>query len=102
VPGRATSTAEIYQIKITLRDSHPPIWRRIHVRSDITLAKLHRIVQCVMGWEDSHIHGYASFLEAIKNSKHPEHEEYREWIGGDFDPEPFDMNKVNRFLRALR
>lgn len=43
-----------------------------------------------------------SFLEAIKNPQHPEHEEYREWIGGDFDPESFYMKKVNRLLRALR
>src|SRR2546425_11523582 len=33
---------QIYQIKVMLRDSHPPIWRQIQVRSDTTLAKLHR------------------------------------------------------------
>ena len=49
---------EIYQIKVTLRDSQPLIWRRIQVRSDITLAKLHRILQCVMGWEDAHLHRF--------------------------------------------
>src|SRR5437879_6349971 len=49
---------EIYQIKVALRDSQPVIWRRIQVRSDITLAKLHRILQCVMGWQDSHLHQF--------------------------------------------
>jgi len=49
---------EIYQIKITLRDSQPPIWRRIHVQSGITLAKLHKILQRVMGWEDVHLHQF--------------------------------------------
>src|SRR5712692_1369899 len=49
---------DIYQINVTLRDSRPPIWRRIQVRSDITLAKLHRILQCVMGWEDTHLHEF--------------------------------------------
>ena len=41
---------QIYQIKVTLADSQPPIWRRIQVKSDITLAKLHRVLQVVMGW----------------------------------------------------
>ena len=48
------------------------------------------------------IPGYGNFLEALKNRKHPEHDAYREWIGEDFDPEEFDIDKVNRLLRALR
>src|SRR5712692_259415 len=58
MPARRIKPVEIYQIKVTLRGSHPPIWRRIQVRSDITLAKLHRILQCVMGWQDSHMHQF--------------------------------------------
>jgi len=46
----------IYQIKVTLRGSQPPIWRRIQARTDTTLAKLHRILQRVMGWKDAHPH----------------------------------------------
>lgn len=49
-------TVEIYQIKVTLRDSQPPVWRRIQVRSETTLGKLHEILQCVMGREDAHLH----------------------------------------------
>lgn len=49
---------EIYQVKVTLRDSHPPIWRRIQVRSDTTLAKLHEILQCAMGWKNAHLHQF--------------------------------------------
>jgi pRiA4b ORF-3-like protein len=48
----------IYQLKITLKHSNPPIWRRIQVRGDVTLAKLHRIFQAVMGWYDSHLHQF--------------------------------------------
>ncbi len=47
------------------------------------------------------IWGYAEFLKAIRNPKHPEHEERLEWIGGDFDPEAFDPEAVNARLRAL-
>jgi hypothetical protein len=49
---------KIYQIKVTLRDSQPPIWRRILIRSSTTLTKLHRILQRVMGWEDAHLHRF--------------------------------------------
>ncbi len=58
MPARLPKPVEIYQIKVTLRDIHPLIWRRIQVRSDITFAKLHRILQCVMGWEDAHLHEF--------------------------------------------
>lgn len=48
----------IYQIKITLKRSRPPIWRRIQVTGDTKLGKLHRILQAVMGWTDSHLHAF--------------------------------------------
>ncbi|MGK5095198.1 plasmid pRiA4b ORF-3 family protein [Deltaproteobacteria bacterium TL4] len=176
----------IYQLKVTLKGSKPPIWRRIQVASDINLSKLHRILQIVMGWEDCHLHqyiiggmnygkpdhefgneienesrvkldqfrpkmkfvyeydfgdswghemvvektllpeegvsypicitgkracppedcggiwGYASFLEAIQNPGHPEHEEMLEWAGGEFDPEAFDLDAINQELKRLR
>ncbi len=56
--SRTQIPAQIYQIKVTLSDSQPPIWRRIQVRSDITLAELHRILQIVMGWTDMHLHQF--------------------------------------------
>src|SRR3989442_14364131 len=58
MPAGLTKPVEICQIKVTLHDSHPPIWRRIQVRSDTTLAKLHRILQRVIGWEDAHLHQF--------------------------------------------
>ena len=48
----------IYQIKVTLEDIKPPIWRRIQVRNDTTLHKLYRILQIVMGWSDYHLHQF--------------------------------------------
>ena len=55
---RKPSSTPIYQLKVTLKDSKPPIWRRILVRGDISLAKLHQILQIAMGWEDSHLHQF--------------------------------------------
>jgi hypothetical protein len=178
----------IYQIKVTLEGSEPPIWRSIQVPGHISLRKLHRILQAVMGWENCHLHefivgrehfgepdpeygmemqddrktrlyqvaprngdrltyvydlgddwqhelmvekismpepgrvypillggeracppedcggigGYAYFLEAIQNADHEEHEEMMEWIGESFDPEAFDLDKINRKLKRIK
>lgn len=178
----------IYQLKITLKDVRPPIWRRVQVASDRTLGKLHQIIQEAMGWANSHLHsfsiggveygqpmpeydfdvkneqrvklsqvvigekfkflytydmgdsweheilvekvlpadpqvrlpvcltgkracppedcggvwGYASFLEAIQEPDHLEHEAMLEWVGGEFDSEFFDLDAVNRLLRQIR
>jgi hypothetical protein len=48
----------LYQLKITLQDIQPPIWRRIQVWEDTTLAQLHGILQIVMSWEDYHLHEF--------------------------------------------
>jgi hypothetical protein len=45
--------------------------------------------------------GYDAFLEAIPDPGHPEHEEMPEWIGGDFDPEHFDLNEVRDLFSEL-
>ena len=45
--------------------------------------------------------GYETFLEAMADPRHEEHEMYREWIGREFDPERFDPAKV-RFQDPLR
>lgn len=52
------ASAPIYQLKITLKHSRPPIWRRVQVPSFITLADLHEIIQLSMGWFDSHLHQF--------------------------------------------
>lgn len=46
--------------------------------------------------------GYADFLEAIANPRHPEHDDMLEWWGGPFDPDAFDMAAVNRQLATYR
>ncbi len=189
MPSKKQDNSPVYQLKVTLKGSKPPIWRRIQVRGSTRLSALHEILQIVMGWTDSHLHqfivgdvyygvpdpewgwgveikneqrvqleqivsgakdkfiyeydfgdsweheivvekilsaetagsypacltgkracppedvggiwSYDTFLEALRDPKHPEHEEYTAWIGGEFDPEAFDCQTVNQELQRL-
>lgn len=180
----------VYQLKVTLDGIKPPIWRRIQVRGYVSLFKLHKIIQAMMGWEDYHLHqfmvgedyyaiqspedpwpmetknekraklfqvapteksrfiyeydlgdswyheimvekilhpvreqelpvclagkrsrppedcggigGYYEFLEAIRDPKHPDHEDMLIWAGEDFDPERFDIEEINRLLSKIK
>lgn len=48
----------IYQLKVTLIDSKPAIWRRFQVKKETTLLNLHDILQIVMGWDGGHLHEF--------------------------------------------
>jgi Plasmid pRiA4b ORF-3-like protein len=173
----------VYQLKITLKDIRPPVWRRVQLK-DCTLARLNDVIQASVGWDGYHLHafdiggeeygepdpdgmleyhneaktklsqivaaghkkftytydfgdswdhvievektlpaeagvryprcvagkracppedcggpwGYAELLEVIRDPRHPEHEERLEWVGGEFDPEAFDLDAVNEDL----
>lgn len=51
MPRRAT-----YQLRIDLKGTKPPIWRRVLVPSSLRLDRLHEVVQVAMGWLDVHLH----------------------------------------------
>ncbi|MDD5343274.1 MAG: plasmid pRiA4b ORF-3 family protein [Smithella sp.] len=175
----------VFQLKITLNHIKPSIWRRVFVDSDIKLPDLHKILQTVMGWTNSHLHqfiignqyyslpndesfckvidyrkvkldslfntpkskfiyeydfgdgwehsiviekilprekntyypicidgkrscppedcggtfGYENLIEIINNPEHEEYDEMMEWLGDYFDPEKFNIDEVNEFLR---
>ncbi len=180
------SKEKIYELKITLLDSKPSIWRKIHVSSDSLLPDLHNIIQTSMGWTNSHLHqfidkgtfyaapdpwgemdnkdyqkiqidhilkkekdktlyeydfgdgwrheillekilekgenekypvcvdgknacppedcggiwGYMDMKEIMRNPKHKEYEEMKEWLGGELNPKAFDKNEVNEMLQS--
>ena len=56
-PPKEVSDA-VYQLKITLGGSTPPIWLRFTVKNKVMLEKLHQIIQVVMGWEDCHLYKF--------------------------------------------
>jgi len=48
----------IYQMKITLKDVDPSVWRRLQVNGQINLKKLHEVFQIAMGWTNTHLHQF--------------------------------------------
>lgn len=51
---------KVYQLKVTLMETDPPIWRRLRVAGDTTLARLDKIIQRAMGWTNSHLHTFTA------------------------------------------
>ena len=49
---------DIYQIKVTLQDVEPAVWRRLQVPAEITLSRLHLVLQLAMGWQNYHLHEF--------------------------------------------
>ena len=184
---------DVYEIEVKLLDTRPPVWRRILVQGNLTLGRLHTVLQIAMGWQGGHKHqfriggklygdmanemddgeslfdgdqddlavaqafksrktkvvyeydfgaswehelrvvmvyppeaapgfgpaciagaracppedvggtpGYEHFLAVMADPKHEEYEDLSRWIGGEFDPESFDMAAVNKGLKRLR
>lgn len=52
------ATGKVYQLKVSLREISPLIWRRLLVTGDTSIARLHAILQIAMGWEDVHLHRF--------------------------------------------
>lgn len=51
---KSAGPAPTYQVKVGLRGAKPPIWRRLLVPADISLARLHTVIQVAFGWDDAH------------------------------------------------
>ena len=83
--------ATIFEMAIELRAVRPAVLRRVQVRGEMSLAELHEVVQ----W------GYDEFVTALADAAHPDHQRYREWLGGRFDPAAFDLDAVNRALAEI-
>jgi hypothetical protein len=48
----------IYRLYVFLLDIAPPIWRRVELSSETSLAQLHTVLQAAMGWQDYHLHEF--------------------------------------------
>jgi hypothetical protein len=50
--------AEVARIKVTWQGIRPPIWRRLEVPLEFTLAKLSAVIVAAFGWTNSHLHEF--------------------------------------------
>jgi len=57
-PPPAGAMSSVHQLHVSIREVQPEVWRRVQVRSDVTLSRLHGTLQTVMGWTDSHLHQF--------------------------------------------
>jgi hypothetical protein len=57
----ANGRGSALQLKLSLRGvSKPPIWRRLLVPADMSLDRLHDVIQTSMGWTDTHLHVFST------------------------------------------
>src|SRR5438132_6528213 len=64
-----SSASEVSELRITLLDVEPQVWRLIAVPTDLTLADLHIVLQAVMGWENRHLHQFET-ADGIRYETH--------------------------------
>ena len=63
---------EIYQLHILLLQNNPPIWRRLHARSDTSIAILLDLLQTAFDWSDFHVHRFVICDQAYGVGRKPE------------------------------
>lgn len=87
-----------YQVKITLQDSKPSIWRRVLIPSDLSLPDFHKVIQTTMGWTNSHLHHFA------KNRTYysPDMEDESLWDEEDDDDLDYSKFKISDLLKKTK
>jgi hypothetical protein len=79
-----------YILKITLENTHPPVWRRVCVPEGITFYDLHRTIQLAFGWEDGHLHEFSFADRSVLIGAEEE--------DGDVDVVPEHKAVIDEFL----
>lgn len=74
----------LYQFKLILLGTDPPVWRRVQIPENYTFYDLHVAIQNVMEWEDYHLHHFE--ISVKKNRGSSVHIECPLWA-------PWDMEK---------
>lgn len=49
----------IYQLKVMLKESKPPVWRRIEIRDTASFYDLHKVIQIAFHWYNGHLHAFS-------------------------------------------
>lgn len=61
-----------YQMKIAIKNSHPPIWRRFIVPAGLTFSQLGFVLNEVMGWFGGHLSQFEFYHLGIVVEENPE------------------------------
>ena len=52
------AAARILELRLFLHGVRPPIWRRVLVPTEASVADLHEIIQIAMNWQNAHLHRF--------------------------------------------
>ncbi len=85
IAGKAKKRRAVYQLKVSLRDIEPLIWRRIQVSEDTKLPRLHRVLQLLFNWEDYHLHEFI-VGRRVYSVPEPDDELYERKVDGPIPP----------------
>ncbi len=71
-----------YQIRLTFKDSNPPIWRRVLVSAGLSFRELHEVIQKVFNFQDKHLYMFVLPNHKLRVTNDEEayqvHQEYLE------------------------
>jgi hypothetical protein len=65
---KKSDPSTVYELRATLLETDPPIWRRLQVPADVTLGDLNYILQATMGWTNSHLRPQAQQIHRALKS----------------------------------
>lgn len=80
-------TKTVHQLKVTLRTVKPPVWRRIVVPSEITLADLAATLEAATGWDGYHLHAFE-----VDGTRYGTPDP--DWVNDDLDEGRFRLGDV--------
>ena len=58
MPATTSPAPLAYELRVTLSEIAPEIWRTVRVPSDIRMDRLHDVLQAAFGWTNSHLHQF--------------------------------------------
>ena len=51
---------QVITVRVDLHEATPPIWRRLELRSDLSLAEVHEVIQVAFDWAGYHLWRFAA------------------------------------------
>lgn len=82
-----------YQMKIAIKDSHPPIWRRFIVPAGLSFSQLSIVLNEVMGWCGYHLSAFEFYHLGLRIEEEPEDIPW-----GDYDVESASETMIEPYM----